>query len=371
MVSDKNYETTTFRAMKKDRLTDDERIEALWARQRPDRVPIFPFAGGFASLNVGYSINDIYTDYKKCIDAQRWTSDQYGWMPATMCIVGPLSASPVEEFGGEVTYPTGEYAQAPGVARRPVEKDEDILNLKVPDNLENIGSMPLTLKATAYQLQFGGIVVSPILATPMDAIGAVVGVEKTCKMMIKKPELVHKALRVLTDFRIAHAKLWADKFGAERLVPLVGGPTSSNQIISPKQFKEFVLPYTKKMHDKLREMGYKHMLIHICGEQNANMPFWAEINMGDPGIISVGHEIGLETVEKYFPNDIAFGNLEPAKIQTETPEQVYNASKEIILKGKTIPGGFIFSSGCEMPPMAPAYNLWMMTKAVNDFGWYE
>jgi uroporphyrinogen-III decarboxylase len=41
------------------------------------------------------------------------------------------------------------------------------------------------------------------------------------------------------------------------------------------------------------------------------------------------------------------------------------------LKGKEFPGGYIFSSGCEMPPKAPPYNVWMMTKAVNDFGWYE
>jgi uroporphyrinogen decarboxylase len=371
MVIQTNFETTTMRTMRKDRMTDDERLEALWARQKPDRVPLFPLAGGFASLNAGYSINDIYTDYRKCIDAQRWASEQYGWLAGTICVVGPLSASPVEEFGGEVKYPTGEYAQAPGVERRPVDKDEDILTLKVPDELEHLGSIPLTLKATAYQLQFGGLVVSPLLAGPMDAAGAVIGVERTCKLMIKKPELVHKAFRVLTDFRIAQAKLWADRFDVERLVPLVGGPTCSNQIISPRQFKEFVLPYVKEMHDKLREIGYRHMFFHPCGEQNANMPFWAEVNMGDPGIISVGHEISLDAVAKHFPNDIAFGNLEPAKVQTETPEQVYEATKELVLKGKTIPGGFIFSPGCEMPPKASPYNVWMMTKAVNDFGWYE
>ncbi len=370
MVNKTDFQMTTLRTMRKDRLTDDERTEALWARQRPDRVPLWPLCIGFSSLNVGYRISDICIDYKKSIDAQRWTCEQYGWMPVTFCATGPGTASPVEEFGGEVRYPTGDYAQGPTVARHPVEKDEDILNLKVPDNIENIGSTPQALKATAYELKFKGLVIRPVIGTPMGAAGAVISLERTCKLMIKKPELVHKAFRVFTDFRIAQAKLWAETFSTERLVPLVGDPTCSNQIISPKFFEEFVLPYVKEIHDKLREMGYRHMFFHPCGEQNANMPLWAEVNMGDPGIISVGHEISLDSVAKYFPNDIAFGNLEPAILQTEAPRHVYEVSKELILKGKSIQGGFIFSTGCEMPPNAPAYNVWMMTKAVNDFGWY-
>lgn len=371
MTNKADFEMTRLRTLRKDRLTENERLEALWARQKPDRMPIYPMCAGFCTLNIGCSINDLYTDYKKSVDAQRWTCEQYGWAQVTACTVGALTASPAEEFGGEVKYPTSEYAQAPTVARRPIEKDEDILNLKVPGSLEHIGTMPLMLKSTAYQLQFEGPVISPLLGSPMDAAGAVLGVEKICRLMIKKPELVHKAFRVFTDFRIAQAKLWFDTFATERLVPMVGGPTTSSQIISPKHFETFILPYIKEMHDKLREMGYRHMFFHPCGDQNANLPFWSQVTMGDPGIVSVGHEIDLNTVAQYFPNDIAFGNLEPAILQTETPEQVYEASKEIILKGKTIPGGYIFSVGCELPPMAPSYNVWMMTKAVNDFGWYE
>jgi uroporphyrinogen decarboxylase len=371
MPSKTDFEMTRLRTLRKDRLTDDERLEALWAGQKPDRVPISPMCAGFCALNLGYTINDLYTDYRKNIDAQRWTCEQYGWVPVTACTVGPFTAFPVEEFGGEVTYPSGEFAQAPSVARHPVQKDEDILNLRVPADLEHLGSIPLMLKATAYQLQFESLIISPPLAGPMEAAGAVIGVEKTCKLMIKKPELVHKAFRVFTDFRIAQAKLWRDRFGAERLVPLMGGPTSSNQIVSPRHFETFILPYVRELHAKLRDMGYRHLFFHPCGEQNANMPFWSQVDMGDPGIVSVGHEVSLDTVAKYFPRDIVFGNLEPAKVQTETPEQVYEASKELILKGKTIPGGYIFSVGCELPPMAPSYNVWMMTKAVNDLGWYE
>lgn len=370
MAKGARHETTSLRTMRKDRLTDEERMEALWNRQKPDRVPIWGLSSGFSALNVGYHINDFYTDAKKAADAQRWTNEQYGWQSITVSL-GTYCAFAAEEFGGEVKWPNGDSMQAPVVTRHAVDTDEDILDLKVPDNLEKLGNIRRVLENTAHMLKWKGTVISPYLPGPMDTAEAVLGMERLCRLLVRKPELIHHAFRIFTDFKLALAKLFADTFSADRLVPEVGGPMQANSIISPKQFEEFCLPYIKEQHDKMREMGYKHMWFHPCGEQNANLPFWAQCDFGDPGIVSVGREIDLNTVAKYFPNDICFGNLDPSIIQVETAEFVYEASKEIILRGKGVSGGFIFAPGCDMPPKAPPYNVWMMTKAINDFGWYE
>ena len=73
----------------------------------------------------------------------------------------------------------------------------------------------------------------------------------------------------------------------------------------------------------------------------------------------------------FFPKDIIFGNIEPAVIQTGTPEQVYELCRVAIEKGKKAPGGFILGPGCGMPVNAPSTNVYAMTKAVHDFGFYE
>jgi len=118
-------------------------------------------------------------------------------------------------------------------------------------------------------------------------------------------------------------------------------------------------------------MGYKTIYMHICGEHNANLPYWAQIPFGDPGIVSIGHEIELEKAGEYFPSHIILGNLEPTVIQTGTAEEVYEGVRKVVEKGKNLSGGFIFSPGCELPPMAPVENIRAMTKAVNDFGRYK
>ena len=93
--------------------------------------------------------------------------------------------------------------------------------------------------------------------------------------------------------------------------------------------------------------------------------------MGDPGIVSVGHEVDLKKVAEDFPRDIIMGNIEPVIIQFKTPDEVYEVTCKVVEYGKTIPGGFILSSGCTFPPRAPRENVEAIIRAVNDNGWYE
>jgi uroporphyrinogen decarboxylase len=327
---------------------------------------------GYTVVNSGHTIADFYMDPKISIDAQVWAIEQYGWVPI-VAVPGALTAWPALEFGGDVKWPEGEFSQAPTVTRHPVESDEDILNLKIPDNLEQVGTIPEMLAMTAYALERlpRGLIAGLPGMGPMEPGRALISIEKLGRMFYKKPELVHKLFRFVTDFQIAVARLWAEKFDPARIFPTVGGPTHSNQVISPKMFKEFCLPYVKEQQAALREMGYKHFFFHPCGEQNENLPFWAEAEMGDPGVISVGHEINLARVAEFFPEHIAFGNLEPAIVQTRRPHEVYEAARDLVVEHKDIPGGYILSVGCELPPKAPAGSVWAMTKAANDFGWYE
>ena len=209
------------------------------------------------------------------------------------------------------------------------------------------------------------------LEEPFTIAANISGPDKLARWLIRKPEAAHRLLRLASDFLIGIAKYWRDTFSVDGVLILLCEPTSSNQMISSKQFEQFALPYIKEVHEEILAMGHKYIYEHICGEQNANLPYWAQVSYGDPGIISIGHEIDLETAAKYFPNDIILGNLNPTVIQTGTLEEVYEASKKVIEKGKNLPGGFIFSPGCETPPMANPDCIMAMTRAVDEFGWYQ
>jgi uroporphyrinogen decarboxylase len=352
-------------------MTDRERIEALLGRQRPDRVPIWPIALGFCTIYVGGSITDAYNNPGLFLSAQRKTCRDFGWVFFPML---GASAALALEFGGEIKLPSSEFSQAPTVQRYPVETDEDVWNLKMPD-VKTAGTVPARVEfykmSAQERLDNEPFNVMAWEGGPFTNATNICGIDKMGRWILKKPETVHRLMQITVDYYLELTQYWKDTFGTEGALPFFGEPTAANQIISPKQFERFALPYIKELCQALLAMGYKHIYVHICGEQNLNLPYWAQIPFGDPGIISIGHEVELETAARYFPNDIIMGNLEPAIIQTRTPQEVYAATGEVINKGKRIAGGYIFAPGCELPPKAPVENVMAMTQAVNDFGWYE
>ena len=350
--------------LRQDRMRRGERLVAILKRQTIDRIPIIGMSRGFSALNVGHTLNDAYgEDVQKCLDAQIWTDEMYGWEGREQ-----LSGAGRRMLSKEARMPTLEFDQALITTRYLVETEDEGWKL----------SLPSAKEVYAQAIEFGKLVLKR--GTPYVSLnsfytftlaGRLCGPENLSRWMMKKPELAHRLLRVATDFAIETAQLYVDTFGPERFVPYFGEPTTANQIISPKHFEKFALPYIKDYFEKIQAMGVKHSLVHVCGEQNLNLPYWAQVHMGDPAIISIGHEVDLDVASKYFPNDIIMGNTNTTVMVNGTPQQVYENCRICIEKGRRHPGGFILAPGCELPPWAPPYNVWMMTKAVNDFGWYE
>jgi uroporphyrinogen decarboxylase len=129
-----------------------------------------------------------------------------------------------------------------------------------------------------------------------------------------------------------------------------------------------VLPYQIELHEKILQAGVRHIYCHICGEQNKNLSLWSKIPMGNPGIVSFGHEVKIETAVKFFGQDcIVAGNIEPAVIHMGQPEEVYRLSMAALAQGSRSPRGYILMPGCGTPPNVPPRNLLMLKKAAADF----
>jgi len=353
-------------------MTSHDRVAALLNGQQIDRVPFSPFdmscgTGWFCARNVGYPAASTYNDPEKSFWAQVWTKEQYGYDGGTTF---SYAAYGCWEFGGEIKYPTTEREQAPSVTRHPIESEEEIDKLEAPD-VKTAGMLPLAMQFSKLQQQSGTPITFPC-GGPITCAGHIVEVSKLCRWMVKKPELVHRLARLATDHILQVAQYWVDTFGPEDIIARDILPIEANQIISPRQFEEFALPYLKEIHQKVLAMGVKHFITHICGEQNANLPYLAQVPMGDPGIVSFGHEVDLTTAIKYFGDKcVIAGNVNPTVIQTGTPQQVYELTKQCIEEAKHAPRGYILTAGCDVSPLTSPYNIYVMVKALNDFGWYH
>jgi uroporphyrinogen decarboxylase len=346
------------------KMTSKERIQAILADEPVDRVPHFPFLLGFCAKNLGQPIATIYRNAEKSFDAQMKTFEQYGidWGP----IYGYASYG-TWEFGGEVEMPSGIYQQAPAHKMFPVKSEADLDFLALPD-VETAGCLPIAMEFSRLQ-EKQGTPISVVLGGNFTMAGNICAVEKLCRWMLKAPESAHKVLRLATDHIVDIVKYWTDTFGSENVIPQFWEPLAANLIISPRQFKQFVLPYMVETGERILAMGVRHILHHICADHNANLPYWTEVPMGEPGLCSFGEEIDIDkAIEFLGAKAVIIGNVDPSLLLIGHPDQIYERCCQAIEKGKKAPRGFMLSSGCEVSPETPGYHVYLMKKALDDCG---
>ncbi len=353
--------------LRQDRMSGTERLEALFTRVQPDRISLGGMATVFSSRNAGYSATTAYGDPKKSFEAMFWTAEQYGWDPVFQyfghTVLGAL------DFGGRVRIPQGEFEGAMVIESYPVITEQDAENLTLPDP-KKAGRIPQVMEFSKLQ-ESHGLPVWFFSRSPFTLAANICGIDRFLKWMVRKPHLCERLMNLALDHIYNVLRYWLDTFGREKVYVMMSSPTESNQVISPRHFEKHALPFHAEYHKRLKALGIKHFGFHICGDQNLNLPYLADLApWPHPSILSFGHEVDLEVAARLFPEDIIYGNLEPALFVTETPQAIYERSKALIEKGRKAPGGYILGPGCGLQ-VASAVNVYAMTKAVNDSGWYE
>jgi uroporphyrinogen decarboxylase len=252
--------------------------------------------------------------------------------------------------------------------KNPVQSEEDAWALAVPEDILSAGTMPVSLEFSRLQYE-AGMTVTVQVGSPLTWAGSVCGEERLMIWMMKRPDLVHHVLGVITDFIKKKADIWIDRFGVERLMAF-DLCIETNKLYSPKQFETFGFPYLREVHDHMTNRGTAIFITHICGEQNKNLPLWAQLSYGKRGMISIGKEVSIAGARELFPDCVVMGNADPITVQEGTPDQVRALCRECIEQGKDHPGGYALMTGCEVPPQAPPVNVGQMVTACRDFGRY-
>lgn len=343
-------------------------FRALLAGKAVDRPLVWLYGAvpSFAVRIAGYDAAAAYNDPVKAFDAQLKTTAMFGDDGIPRLAVG--GASDVTwAFGGEIRWPREEYDMAPVAVRHPVDSEAGALAVRLPEDIAGSGPMPLYLEMATLQ-QAHGLPVFPFVTSPIEGARSLCGPELLMRWMIRRPDLAHHMLRIATDYSVAVVRLFATRFPPREVLIYLAAPTASNQMISPALFAKFVLPYQDELHRAALAAGIRHIYCHICGEQNKNLPLWEEIPMGEPGIVSFGHEVDLADAIRHFGRHcIIAGNVEPARIHLGPAEEVYRLGREALEKGRKAPRGFILMPGCGIAFQVPPYHLYMLLKAHRDF----
>ena len=352
--------------MNKDKLTSSQRMNALINGEKLDRIPFIPLGILYAGNLAGLSSEEFFLNPQNSFDAQIMGAEFQGYDGAPGFDLPGWSGW---DFGGEISYLNDNRVLMPRLKRLIVETSKDVEKLEVPDLKKAPGFQKrLEFHRIARKNKFS---VSIPAGSPLEIVGQIIEPSILMRWFRKKPELVHRLLRLSVDYILHIADYYIKEFGAVNCSAFSSYPLESNTMISAKMFKEFSLPYMIEVHDKLKEKGIKEFGIHLCGDHRSNLEFFKEINLPERSIISVSEKMDIEVVAKEFGEEYIIGGNVPTKlIRMGKPNEVFNASKDVIEKMKYHKGGFILMPSCDLPPLTPPLNVYMMLKAVREFGRY-
>jgi MtaA/CmuA family methyltransferase len=173
------------------------------------------------------------------------------------------------------------------------------------------------------------------------------GVEAAMLDVIDNPEFFKAAAEIIIEnqikFAVGQVKAGADMIG-------VGDAAAS--LISPAQYREFVLPLEKKLFDAIHEAGGT-VKLHICGNVINHIAFMVE---SGADVIDVDWMVPLDKAREYAGPDVVLcGNFDPAGVLLQgEPERIAEVAAECIMAGGD---RFILMPGCEVPPATPEENI--------------
>jgi uroporphyrinogen decarboxylase len=187
---------------------------------------------------------------------------------------------------------------------------------------------------------------------PFTLAGQMYGVEPFMKATFKKKDEVHKLL----DFATRLIRQFYKPLVEERVIPMIAiaDPTGSGDLISERVFRAFSLPYLQPLLAWAKEHGV-YTWLHICGNTTDKLESIAETGAS---CFSLDYKVNLAEAKQKVGGRIALaGNIDPVSILNQKGPDDVRASAQACIEAASAGGGFILTSGCDLPPTITMENL--------------
>jgi hypothetical protein len=207
---------------------------------------------------------------------------------------------------------------------------------------KNWGQVVKELKTRDYPLIIGSN--NGFYGTPRKLLGP----ENVLYTFYDDPELIKDMNSYLADFWIALYDQVLDQVDADCALIWEDMCYKAGPLISPAMFREFMLPYYKKLTSFLRDRGIKIVFVDTDGNCWRLLPLFIE--GGVTGIFPFEVAAGMDIVEvrRAFPRLQIIGGLDKRKVVAGKPQ--IDAELEVKVPFMLQQGGYIASLDHGVPP---------------------
>jgi MtaA/CmuA family methyltransferase len=320
-------------------VTGRERCLRAIRGQPVDRVPAFPLLMFLAADRLGVRYREYATSGTTLAEAQLAVAERFGLDAITACSDAFRVSA---DLGGEMGYPED---HPPHLLRPLVTGAADVERLVRrgrPDPSRPGSRMDDRVGAVAGMVRAAGdrTLVLGWVDMPFAEAASACGVQDFLLLMLDEPLVAHRLLDWLTGVVIefALAQLAA---GA----PMIGAGDAAASLVSPAAYREFALPYERRVCDAIHAAGGL-VKLHVCGDTTGVLE---DMATSGADLCNVDAKVDLaRAAAVYGSRGVALkGNLDPVALIGASPEAVAARAAACLATGSG--ARYLLGAGCEVP----------------------
>jgi len=202
--------------------------------------------------------------------------------------------------------------------------------------------------------------------SPWTQLMELFGYERALIYVLDEPDRCHAILASYTlgtaDLGVRQARRGVDAV-------LISSAFAGGGFISPRMYREFVLPYEAEVVRRIHAEGVP-VYTHTCGEIGDRLELMAEtgidgIDTLDPPPLG---SVDLADAKRRVGDRLFFkGNIDPVNTLLKKPREEVRQDALARLAIGSAGGGYILSSACSVSPRVPPENLTVLAEASRQF----
>ncbi|MDR1923420.1 MAG: uroporphyrinogen decarboxylase family protein [Planctomycetaceae bacterium] len=182
-------------------------------------------------------------------------------------------------------------------------------------------------------------------------------------MDLANPDKEHLIFRLIESCYVVHLAFHRMVKEAGADMTSFGDSMGSPDLISPKMYKKFVMPFQKRLVEELTKSGIR-TVCHICGKTDKILESMSECGFAG---VEIDYKTNIAEVQKIMNGKaVVFGILDPSgvfclgneSIIRETTQNTLN-----IFQGH----GLVIGAGCALPAETPTENIRTFVDTVRNY----
>lgn len=337
-----------------DIISPKERLQRVLDKKTVDRTPVI-CPGGMMNAAIvevmntsGHKLPEAHHDAKLMAQLASDVHEQTGFENFGIPFCMTVEA---EVLGSEINYGTLECEPK---IQKEVFPSVSQVQFKPLDSMSKNARVNSIIQA-GYELskKFPDIPVIGNLTGPISTTASIVDPMRFLKELRKDKENAHRAIDYVADHLIELAKLMIDN-GASMIS--MADPTATGEILGPRMFDEYAVPYINKVVDAIHEMGVP-AIVHICGNMMVVKNSVAKIKSN---AISTDAFVSLKVLKDEFPQLTTMGNLSTFALEFSNEDVISKQTEKLVNDGINI-----ISPACGLSTSTPLKNIQAMTETVK------